>query len=83
MGLAVNDTEILTLPEFTDLMNSLEPSHAIPASVNAWFSGETVGADELVPALDVGVRIGVREDHGHAIIDRALGRLHAVRGGEA
>jgi hypothetical protein len=80
MGLAVYDTEILTIPEFTDLMNSLDPSHEIPAKVTAWFCGETVTADDLLPALDVGVRIGVTEDGGHTIIDKALGRLHEVRG---
>jgi hypothetical protein len=83
MGLTVQDAEIITIPEFSDLMNSLDPSHQVPASVTAWFCGVEADADELIPALDVGVRIGVQQEQGHAIIDKALARLHGVRGEDA
>lgn len=74
--LAVNDTEILTQPDFTDLMSTLKPDHEVPAEVTAWWAGEEIPAEALIPALDVGVRIGVEDSRGHDIIDRALARLH-------
>jgi hypothetical protein len=39
--------------------------------------GEQVSRDDMIPALDVGLRVRARDDRAHQLIDVALKRMKA------
>jgi hypothetical protein len=78
MGLAVKGTDVLSYPEFSELMRSLDQSHAVPEEITAWWAGEEIPASALLPALDVGLRLSVVGERGHALIDSAITRMRTA-----
>lgn len=77
MGLAINGTDILTYPEFSELVDELNDDPTLPAELAAWWHGEPVDASALYAALDVGLRVHATP-RGHQLIDHALARVRAV-----
>jgi hypothetical protein len=76
MALSVAGRDVLSVPEFSELMRHLTPA-PLPPAVTACWMGEQVSRDDMIPALDVGLRVRARDDRAHQLIDVALKRMKA------
>ena len=78
MTLALAGEDLLTYPEFNELMAGLQPHGPSNGVILAWWSGEPVSPQDLHRTLSVECRLQVRSPEADRILDGVISRIEAA-----
>ncbi len=78
MALAVLGHDLLTYPEFHELMQGLEEDGSSSGIMQAWWAGEQISPSDLHRCLAIECRLQAETRRAQELVDRTLANLERL-----
>jgi len=78
MGLALAGDDLLTYPEFNELLRGLEPDGASSGVLQAWWTGEEIPVEQLHRCFALECRLQAVTPRARELTDRVLRRIEEL-----